>query len=351
MKTKDIKELVKDVLDTIRKPYPMDITDQVCLAIENKPAWHNCYKDLSARHGRSTVNTSIGWYTSYITGLHNLGNTQKAESKLIKTYSELGEDDKIASMAKTTMSRKQFIELQGATCDNWTWSWSFINKKDKVIIFGAWNHYPDGLILNESWLISETGRKQSAYKQSREHIRLIEEERYELRTFPIIFSDAYKDEDGIGPSKIKEFIPELTKKILQRVGSRWLALDDATQKYLPEEIAIPEHYIEGASKKITVNAYERNSNARAKCIEHYGYVCAACSFDFEEFYGSIGREYIHVHHVVSLADIKEEYELDPIEGLIPVCPNCHAMIHRVQPALTVEQLKAHLQAIAPTGEK
>ncbi len=345
MKTEDIKELVETVLDTISKPYPTDITDQICLAIENNPVWYNRYNNLSVRHGRPTVNTSIGRYTSYITGLHNLGNTQKAKSKLIKTYSELGEDDKITSMTKTTMSRKRFIKLQGATCNNWTWSWSFINEKKKVIIFGAWDHYAEdnmSLILRKSWQISERGRKQPAYKQSREHIRLIDEEGYQLKTFPIIFSDAHKNKDGIGPSKIEKIIPKLTTKYLKKDGDDWYALDDVIP-YLPEEIATPERYIEGALKKITVNAYERNSSARAKCLDYYGYRCAVCSFNFEKFYGSIGKEYIHVHHIVPLADIKEEYELDPIKGLIPVCPNCHAMLHRRQPALTVEQLKEHLQ--------
>lgn len=73
-------------------------------------------------------------------------------------------------------------------------------------------------------------------------------------------------------------------------------------------------------------------------------VCAVavCSFDFEKFYGSIGKNYIHVHHVVPLSEIKKEYKLDPIKELIPVCPNCHAIIHRTQPALTVEQLRNHL---------
>ena len=65
------------------------------------------------------------------------------------------------------MSRKQFIESQGATCRNWTWSWSFINKMEKVIIFGAWDLQTKGntsLILSEDWKISRRGRKQPAYE-------------------------------------------------------------------------------------------------------------------------------------------------------------------------------------------
>ena len=52
------------------------------------------------------------------------------------------------------MSRKKFIESQGATCKNWTWSWSFINEAKKFIIFGAWDVYDEGnmtLIFSEDW--------------------------------------------------------------------------------------------------------------------------------------------------------------------------------------------------------
>ncbi|EMZ3563509.1 hypothetical protein ABDI75_005511 [Klebsiella pneumoniae] len=37
------------------------------------------------------------------------------------------------------MNRKQFIQSRGATCRNWTWSWSFINHDDQLVIFGAWD--------------------------------------------------------------------------------------------------------------------------------------------------------------------------------------------------------------------
>ncbi|EDN65255.1 HNH endonuclease [Beggiatoa sp. PS] len=78
------------------------------------------------------------------------------------------------------------------------------------------------------------------------------------------------------------------------------------------------------------------------CIEKYGHKCVVCSFDFEKFYGSIGKKYIHVHHIIPLAEIKKEYQLDPLKDLVPLCPNCHAMIHRTQPTLTIQQLKEYL---------
>ena len=53
-----------------------------------------------------------------------------------------------------------------------------------------------------------------------------------------------------------------------------------------------------------------------------------CEFNFEAFYGERGKGFIHVHHLSSLAEIGQEYEVDPVNDLRPVCPNCHAMLHR-----------------------
>ncbi len=60
---------------------------------------------------------------------------------------------------------------------------------------------------------------------------------------------------------------------------------------------------------------------------------------FEEEYGNIGKCFIHVHHLTQLADIRQGYEVNPIKDLRPVCPNCHAMLHKKNPPYTIEQLK------------
>lgn len=96
---------------------------------------------------------------------------------------------------------------------------------------------------------------------------------------------------------------------------------------------------EGGSKKIYINAYERNPTARKKCLEFYGYQCKVCNFDFEKTYGDIGKGFIHVHHKVDLSTIGKEYKVDPINDLVPVCPNCHAMLHKKKSiAYTVNEL-------------
>lgn len=112
------------------------------------------------------------------------------------------------------------------------------------------------------------------------------------------------------------------------------------QYVFPNEIQDPDNYYEGAKQTVIVNSYERNPKARSQCIEHYRAMCSVCDFNFEKKYGAIGSGFIHVHHLTPIADIGEEYEVDPIKDLLPVCPNCHAMLHKKQPPYSIEELKS-----------
>jgi 5-methylcytosine-specific restriction protein A len=112
---------------------------------------------------------------------------------------------------------------------------------------------------------------------------------------------------------------------------------------LPEEVLDDATFYEGGKQRITVNAYERNPKARKACIAHYGTRCQVCGFDFREQYGEIGQGIIHVHHLKPLSDIGKEYEIDPIQDLIPVCPNCHTIIHQRNPPYMVEEVQKFLR--------
>ncbi len=62
------------------------------------------------------------------------------------------------------------------------------------------------------------------------------------------------------------------------------------------------------------------------------------AFNLGEQYGEIGQGFIHVHHLKQLSDVGEGYEVDPVADLRPVCPNCHAMLHRNNPPLSIDEL-------------
>lgn len=110
----------------------------------------------------------------------------------------------------------------------------------------------------------------------------------------------------------------------------------------PDDLDDETSYMEGAKKRVTVNAYERNRRARAHCIKHYGPICQACDIDFGERYGPSADGFIHVHHRKPISETDEEYRVNPIEDLVPVCPNCHAVIHMDDQMKTIQEVRVLL---------
>ena len=102
---------------------------------------------------------------------------------------------------------------------------------------------------------------------------------------------------------------------------------------------------EGAITRAEVLRYERSASARAACLQHFGYRCQVCDLNFEERYGELGRDYMQVHHIIPLHEVAGTpgYKVDGVKDLRPVCPNCHAMLHRPKDrTLTVEELRERL---------
>lgn len=118
---------------------------------------------------------------------------------------------------------------------------------------------------------------------------------------------------------------------------------DFAETIFPDEVDPKKKYSEGKTREVKVNSYERNPIARQACIQHYGLNCQVCDFNFEDVFGDLGSNFIHVHHLVEISTIGKEYSVDPINDLIPVCPNCHAMLHKKSPAFTVSELKEFMQ--------
>jgi 5-methylcytosine-specific restriction protein A len=142
---------------------------------------------------------------------------------------------------------------------------------------------------------------------------------------------------------------EIRKRILREE-----AID---HQFFPDELSDVDNfeYIEGATKRVSVNKYERNRAAREKCIKNYirdngldRVRCSVCSFDFEENFGQIGVGYIHVHHKLPLSKLHREYRVQPSD-LIPVCPNCHAMLHQGSETLSDDELRKIIRETRDAG--
>lgn len=112
----------------------------------------------------------------------------------------------------------------------------------------------------------------------------------------------------------------------------------------PEEVPPGSTPIKGAVRQITVNAYERNPEARRQCLNRYGTACSVCGIDFGKVYGPLAEGFIHVHHLTPLHELGAEYEVDPVVDMRPVCPNCHAVIHLKGNLHSLEEVREFLIA-------
>jgi hypothetical protein len=131
-----------------------------------------------------------------------------------------------------------------------------------------------------------------------------------------------------------------------------LAMNNDAISTIDESIINEEIYTEGGTTETTKEVIKRNRVARKKCLaycfknnEHYK--CKICGFDFEEKYGKIGKHIIDVHHIKSHAQVSKEigeHEIDPETGLIPICSNCHRIIHRQKPPLEINEVRNLIKA-------
>ena len=123
----------------------------------------------------------------------------------------------------------------------------------------------------------------------------------------------------------------------------WLSVDDVELNSIGAE-GVTDHETPnvpsfGKRMSVLVNRYERDPHRRQQCLDANGYTCKICSFSFLDFFGDLGRDFCHVHHIEPIGERGGEYVLDATTDLIPVCANCHAMLHRKTPALKPDELR------------
>ena len=127
---------------------------------------------------------------------------------------------------------------------------------------------------------------------------------------------------------------------LLKVHSKSEQLYVSVKSDIEAQIIEEGHGIEGAKKSYLVNKYERDPKNRKRAIEIHGLNCFACGFNFEEIYGERGKDFIEVHHIKPLNTLEEAIEVNPETDLVPLCANCHRMVHRKKnEVLSIDELK------------
>ena len=111
--------------------------------------------------------------------------------------------------------------------------------------------------------------------------------------------------------------------------------------------ALTGEFPEGKIIERKHKARERNSLvvtiAKQNFKKKYGKLyCQICKFDFESTYGQIGKDFIEGHHTIAVSDMKQDHKTKP-EDIAILCSNCHRMVHKKRPWLTMTQLKKILK--------
>ena len=111
--------------------------------------------------------------------------------------------------------------------------------------------------------------------------------------------------------------------------------------YFEDEIETYDGFPEGKESEILHKRKERSSKliALAKCIyiKKSKCKCQICGFDFYETYGVLGQNYIEAHHIIPVSELNKEGKTR-IENIAFVCSNCHSMLHRKRPWLSINEL-------------
>lgn len=110
-----------------------------------------------------------------------------------------------------------------------------------------------------------------------------------------------------------------------------------------EEVQLEEPEEEGSVSKVLVTKRERSVRNRLLALQIHGYSCGTCGLRPTEVFGEALGGILEVHHIEPVSELGKPRAYNPSTDLIPLCPNCHRMIHKINPPYTPEQLREQLE--------
>ena len=146
--------------------------------------------------------------------------------------------------------------------------------------------------------------------------------------------DGKLNEYGLA-SRFLKMNPKADKFEIQLIKEESIVNDSQISDELPQKGSK-----EGRKTLYYATRYERDPNNRKRALEIHGYTCAVCDFDFGTVYGDRGLGYIEIHHTKPLGQGSAEVYVNPQKDLVPLCANCHRIIHRFRDdVLSIDDLK------------
>jgi 5-methylcytosine-specific restriction protein A len=126
----------------------------------------------------------------------------------------------------------------------------------------------------------------------------------------------------------------------------WVSKKDNLRiEILPTEINEEETklYPEGTVVTVLVNKLERDKKARQTALKIHGSICMGCGIDFKKTYGKDIESIIEIHYTIPLKKLIKDRKTNPETDLIPLCPNCHAVVHSKKEVMTLKELQTRVK--------
>ena len=113
-----------------------------------------------------------------------------------------------------------------------------------------------------------------------------------------------------------------------------------------------EEFPEGKLAQRVHSGRERNARLvkrkKEQALARYGcLMCEVCGFNFEATYGEPGHGFIECHHLIPVTEWPEGEKTTRLEDAALVCSNCHRMLHRKRPWLSIANLRAMMNPSGP----
>lgn len=109
-----------------------------------------------------------------------------------------------------------------------------------------------------------------------------------------------------------------------------------------------QEFAEGERSRREAAFFKRNPALRAAAIAKHGLHCQGCERSLAELYGALGEGYIEIHHLDPLAERPvaqgAELRVTTVDDVAPLCANCHRMVHRSRPAMSLVDLRLAIAA-------
>jgi 5-methylcytosine-specific restriction protein A len=157
----------------------------------------------------------------------------------------------------------------------------------------------------------------------------------------IVIHRQYRDDQGI----YWDMEPNLIAAI-ERLD--WVNKNTKTNyEILSTEIAEEniETFPEGTLIPVLIDRFERDKKAREIALKIHGSLCKGCKIDFKKQYGDDIDPIIHIHHIIPLSMLIKGRKTNPQTDLIPLCPNCHAVIHSKSELMTLKELQQRIKRV------